>query len=894
MNLIRNGNFEQWPLGTTFAIPEGASNVSLLEDWDYKGIGSEQPAVDITREAFSFGNTLAEGAPNYFLQVSPQTAPASGSLLASYLRYSVRDDLTLINRVGVLNFWADTSVDREIVVQVVRRFIGGGGPGGNAEVVVGTKSFQLRRGWRKYQFDVRFPTYVGATHDVDNDVTDIRFYFQGDSSNLGNQAIPWKAATLKFSQVALVPYGIIDFDVDTPAEAQSAGSGDGYELEAAKDGVTDTLAAWTAALAERDTIRLTPGTYYISDNLTISHSKTVIFERGAQVRVANNKKFSITGQVTAGRYQIFDYTLGGKCVFNSVSIGSNSRTDEIYPEWYGAVGDNNTNNDSALGRILDNTLASGENKQPVRFGIGYYNFVFGFAMRTKTRLVGSNFRQTRLQLGPGGAVSGTARLITLPNNTDNIFFEGLQFAVFSPAAGVQTIGIGHANSTDQTNTLSIRDCVFSQFNRAAIDIGRALWSDIKSTEFDSISNLISLGGTGAGSATCVNVSGYANAIEINELCRAGQCEQFLKTVSSASLTVENCSFEQSDATVDAITGKSHFIDATGWNIRIVNNYFEGVRADDGTGTANIALVNIGASSRSVKINNNYMTGLRPGGVASVTRAYVRIGASNLAGMVSENTFYGNPILFIVVNGSAAKISAPQNLYLNDLGVPYTTFSSIRSRMSPQVTDFTLEDGVHFCRTVAARAITSSAGIQFLQYFGRERGSGIPGAAGDGIGARYQITRSDESLVTAAEEWVEWVTASAGTESSDRVFRTVRTSALTESLRIRGLGGITVSGGIHSTTRESAVDTNVTQADSCVILTATGKIASIINSDNLPIGIEFEFILSIGSAGTGTIAFVNSSDAIRPSGALNYPLSADGKYVKLKLVKANTWVILANN
>lgn len=247
MNLIRNGNFEQWPLGTSFSIAAGASTTSLGVDLSYVATGADQPAATISRQSFTFGDTLPEaGAPHYFLQVVPTTAPIVGTLTSAYLKFAIADDLTSINRVSTLTFWANTTVNREIVLQVSRQFVGGTGPGGQTEVVCSTQSVQLRVGWRKYQLTFRAPEFIGATHAA-SDLTNVKIYLEGDNSVLTGQAIPWTSATLKFSQFSYVPHGVVEFvtsddSIDTE-----------YVVGAVGDGVADDTAVIQAAIDASET-----------------------------------------------------------------------------------------------------------------------------------------------------------------------------------------------------------------------------------------------------------------------------------------------------------------------------------------------------------------------------------------------------------------------------------------------------------------------------------------------------------------------------------------------------------------------------------------------------------------------------------------------------------------
>lgn len=76
------------------------------------------------------------------------------------------------------------------------------------------------------------------------------------------------------------------------------------------------------------------GTYKLSTNITIPSNVTLWFIDGAKIKIASG--ISLTGassKIIAGLYQIFDLSLGG-------TVGGSWNISEVYPEWFGAVKDN--------------------------------------------------------------------------------------------------------------------------------------------------------------------------------------------------------------------------------------------------------------------------------------------------------------------------------------------------------------------------------------------------------------------------------------------------------------------------------------------------------------------------------------------------------------------------
>jgi len=646
-------------------------------------------------------------------------------------------------------------------------------------------------------------------------------------------------------------------------------------------GVDDVSSAFTSAVAARSHIVIESGTYSFADDYTIAAGVVLIMRPGAKLKPASGKKITINGEVQAGRHEIFDYSAGGK-----VAFGSFARMTFILPEWWGAVGDASTNNDTAFGRIYDAALGASENKQTLLLASSYYNFVAGFTVKSKTAIKGQGHRQTRLQFAP----TSSGRLITLPEDGDNFTIEGVQLNCNAFSAGVRTTAIGAAGDTDEINTLLARDVVISNFNQYGFNFGSCIWSRFEAVEFDSVSNRVALGGTGDGSAICINFRSFSNAIEIGSMCRAGQCEQFLKTVDAASLSVENNSFEQSDATIDAVLNKTSFIDVVGSNVRIEKNYFEGIRSDNPGAVINIT------SADSPVVSENRLNGHRPGGSTSVSEIFVRINASVNGGWVACNTFLGVPDYYIQVNGSSQPVSAPQNTYLNNSEVPYTAFSQIEAMMSPSVTDLTMSTEIRFCRPQVTRITSANTNVATVQVWEKYR-SGGSGSANDGVQVVSKLTNDAGNNSQTQVGTMGWMYENPADSTEQAKFRVqvMNTGQLATGFEALSKGGFYTQGPPISDIVVSAVDVVGTQKNWKCILTATGKKYSCPNpsagTPALPEGWKCFVKLNIGGVGTGTVDFVNATDRIRPSGASSYSLSADGKYVELEYIGNNDWIII---
>src|SRR3954463_7324942 len=81
--------------------------------------------------------------------------------------------------------------------------------------------------------------------------------------------------------------------------------------DAASDGTTDARSAILSAVATGNCY-LSPGIYRVASNMTLTG--TVNFAPGAVLKPASGVTVTMDCLIVAGRYQIFDLTLGGSVV----------------------------------------------------------------------------------------------------------------------------------------------------------------------------------------------------------------------------------------------------------------------------------------------------------------------------------------------------------------------------------------------------------------------------------------------------------------------------------------------------------------------------------------------------------------------------------------------------
>lgn len=551
-------------------------------------------------------------------------------------------------------------------------------------------------------------------------------------------------------------------------------------IAAARDGATDDLAVITAALAAGSKIRFRSGSHLISANLTIAAGKVLLFEPGAKLKPASGMKITINGEVVAGRYEIFDYSAGGKCVF-----GVQCTTSEVLPEWYGAKADNTTtNNDTPFARYYDQTLTTSENQQPLSLTMGYYDFSTGFTGRSNMIVRGHPNGKTRLQFSPTAA-SGTVRLITLPDAADNVHFERVQINARAVTAGVRTTAIGHASSGHTLTNLVLRDVTISAFNQYGLDFYGWQYGEVYSSNFTSVSNITANGGTDDGSAICINVRTFGNAIKIDAVTRTTNCEAFLKSANSGGLTITGeCAFEQgAGSPVDGIANKGPFLEIlAGSAIYIAGNYFEGIAT-----TTPAALLKL-TGVKGWTFSGNQTTGFRTGGATCVSNVLISQNGASYGGLVTGNEFIGLPANYYIFNdGSGGTVAAIGNVYLDNSSTVQTTYSSISGKFSADVM-VTMPSEWNYSKPLTTRITTGTTAVVTAMTLEKQR-SGGAGSANDGVALQARAMNASGSVQNIGAVRFIYADASNGNEKTTIEFQGIGNGPGTTPLTIFGTGGL---------------------------------------------------------------------------------------------------------
>ena len=125
---------------------------------------------------------------------------------------------------------------------------------------------------------------------------------------------------------------------------------------AAGNGIADDRAALSAAANANQTIAFGPGSYRIASSWNVPARCSLVFFKGATLKVGAGATVTINGPFSAGLFRVFDITGGGRLVFAPGAV------DAVHPEWWHDGGDDY--HDAILAAI---NAVSLDNGMPLRF-----------------------------------------------------------------------------------------------------------------------------------------------------------------------------------------------------------------------------------------------------------------------------------------------------------------------------------------------------------------------------------------------------------------------------------------------------------------------------------------------------------------------------------------------
>ena len=209
-NAIINGNFDIWQRGTSFTASDYGA-----DRWVNLATGS---TCTMSRQAFALGQTAVPGEPTYFCRMAVSSVAGAGNLSA--LNQRIESVRTFAGQQITTSFWIKADATKNIAVELVQNFGGGGLP--SPEVTgIGSLKVSIGTSWQKVTVTATLPsisTKVLGTSD--NSVVGLLIWFDaGSNFNARTDSLGQQSGTFDIAQVQLEPG-----PVATPFERRPIGT----------------------------------------------------------------------------------------------------------------------------------------------------------------------------------------------------------------------------------------------------------------------------------------------------------------------------------------------------------------------------------------------------------------------------------------------------------------------------------------------------------------------------------------------------------------------------------------------------------------------------------------------------------------------------------------------
>lgn len=173
-NRFINGGFDIWTYGTSFSNPAASARIApRWQIWYNNTLTSE-----VTREAFTKGQTDVPNNPRYFAKV----AIASGTFTSAAIWTRIEGCDALSGQYVRVTFWARWSGATPMTLQTVLKQNFGTGGSPSSTVSTASGNAPLTSSWQKFSFFVNLPSIAGKTFGSNGDD---ELIFELDFANVG-------------------------------------------------------------------------------------------------------------------------------------------------------------------------------------------------------------------------------------------------------------------------------------------------------------------------------------------------------------------------------------------------------------------------------------------------------------------------------------------------------------------------------------------------------------------------------------------------------------------------------------------------------------------------------------------------------------------------------------
>jgi hypothetical protein len=228
-----------------------------------------------------------------------------------------------------------------------------------------------------------------------------------------------------------------------------------------------------AGVTKHVSIFLPIGTTSANVNLNISKTVNVIFTHGSLLSIAAGRTLSFDGTVEAPLTQIFSGT--GSVVFRSASDVN------IYPQWWGALGNGVADDTAAIQAALTTSKAS--SAQRLTFAAGKYKYSRAIELNVSGLTLECQGTGSRWRSAPAPVTlaytgnDNAVRIVSQPGqHLSDIHIRGCAFD--GTGAGAQADGLllqANAGMGDSVEGITVEDTSFTNFPRHQVHALRTVY-----------------------------------------------------------------------------------------------------------------------------------------------------------------------------------------------------------------------------------------------------------------------------------------------------------------------------------------------------------------------------------------------------------------------------------
>lgn len=169
-NKIINGDFDLWQRGATFNSI--ANNSYFADRWFHFDNGTTE-TINITRQAFTLGQTDVPGEPQYFVDFEIAT---KGDTTSIRPRQKIEGVRTFAGQTVIVSYYAKATTGFTARTDLIQKFGTGGSPSSGVNILGNNKSFTTT--WQKFTQILSVLSISGKTLGTNNnDTLELVFIF---------------------------------------------------------------------------------------------------------------------------------------------------------------------------------------------------------------------------------------------------------------------------------------------------------------------------------------------------------------------------------------------------------------------------------------------------------------------------------------------------------------------------------------------------------------------------------------------------------------------------------------------------------------------------------------------------------------------------------------------